>query len=82
MFLSISVIVICFLLCADPVITLKPFSIKLENPLFAVSFFTVMLAFYTTYFSGMLKGKRDKQEEIIEMLNDLEAKATKTDIVS
>ena len=82
MFLSISVIVICFLLCADPVITLKPFSIKLENPLFAISFFAVMLAFYTTWFSGVIKGKREKEKEIIEMLNDLEAKATKADIVS
>ena len=82
MFLSISVIVICFLLLADPVITLKPFSIKLENPLFPVCFFTTIFAFYVTWFAGISKGKKDKQQEIIKMLDDLEAKATKTDIVS
>lgn len=82
MFLSISALILCFLLCADPVITLKPFSIKLENPLFAVCLFTTVFAFYVTWFAGISKGKKDKQQEIIEMLNDLEAKATKTDIVS
>lgn len=82
MFLSISVIVVCFMLCADPVITLKPFSIKLENPLFAICLFITLFAFHVTWFSGISKGKKEKQEEIIKMLDDLEAKATKADIFS
>ena len=44
------------------------------------SFFNVKKA--NKYHIGQLISKREKEQEIIEMLNDLEAKATKTDIVS